>query len=141
MLEGNGLGAVDYCAHAPDIGAGEFAAGVYLSQHAVRIRLGQPGIDGHELRLRAGVRIGHLARLSATGGENFIVGKQDLRRQPLGLGDEIVAVVGRRRYAPQDYGVEKFGIVDHRILRETERKIERLECDRRGTGNIWIAAD
>jgi hypothetical protein len=137
----NLLRTVHDCAHAPKVRAGKLSGRLHGGQHFVSVRRRGPRINCHEECLWTSVAIGQTPRLGTSRGENLVVGKQDLRGQPIGFGNEVVATVFGNAYAPQNDRVEQLSIVDDRTFGQAERQIVRLEGRHRGAGNIWIAAD
>ena len=70
-----------------------------------------------------------------------MVGKQNLRGQPLGFGNEVVATITGNAHAAQNDRVEQFGVVDHGIRRHPEREIVWFEGRLGWAGNVGITAD
>ena len=93
------LSAVKTGAHPPDIGAGEFPGRFNFSENALRFGKRWAGIYSHHSLIVTNICVGQLARFRTTRAENFIIGKQPLRSQPFGFGNEQVATTVTGRHA------------------------------------------
>src|SRR6267143_7034066 len=87
------------------------------------------------------IQIKHILGINAARSENFVIGKQGLRRQPFAFGDKQVTTIAGYTYALQNNRIEQFGIEDDGVLWHLKRQIIWVESNTRFAGDLWIATN
>lgn len=133
------LSAIKTSAHPPDIGARKFPGRFNFSKNALRFGKRWAGINGHHSLIVTHICVEQLTRFRTTRAEDFIIGKQRLRREPFSFRNEHIATTVTGRRAFEYHCIEWVRVPNDCVGGHAEREIMRPKRDTGFAGVAGIA--